>query len=52
VTFKDSFQDSLEKLDLQGIVLIQGLLAQRALELMAKPKPESKIVTPDKSLIV
>lgn len=34
------FESSLKKLSLEGIIVIQGLLAQRALELIAKPKQD------------
>lgn len=42
------FQESLEALDLQGLILVIGLLSQRALELMMKEKSEkeSKILSP------
>lgn len=46
MTDPEKFQKSLEALDLQGITVLQGLLAQRALELMAALKPESKILKP------
>lgn len=46
----DKFQASLEALDLQGLILVIGLLSQRALELMAKPKPKPSIIKPDVSL--
>lgn len=46
MTFKDTFQENLEKLDLQGTILIIGLLSQRALELMTKETPKkSKIIS-------
>lgn len=53
MNFQSKFEESLKQLDLQGIILIQGLLAQRALELImaekeaktpAILKPEAKIV--------
>ena len=43
----DKFQSSLEQLDLQGIILLQGLLAQRALILMTeKDAKKSKLHVP------
>lgn len=42
----DKFQDSLESLDLPGLLLVIGLLTQRALEITLKPKEESKILKP------
>ena len=39
--FQSNFEKSLKALDLQAIVLVQGLLAQRALEILTeKPKIE------------
>lgn len=37
------FEESLKKLDLQGLILVIGLLSQRALELMVKPKQDAII---------
>jgi hypothetical protein len=50
----DKFQKSLEELDLQGIILLQGLLAQRALQLMTQPKEArpSAIIQPEKALVL
>lgn len=38
----EDFQKSLEALDLPAIILIIGLLSQRALELMAETKEKEK----------
>lgn len=48
MTDPEKFQKSLEALDLQGITVLQGLLAQRALELMAqKPIKSAKLLVPN-----
>jgi len=39
----DRFQESLEALDLQGLILVIGLLSQRALELMVKDKAKETV---------
>jgi hypothetical protein len=44
MTDQSKFQKSLEALDLQGLILLQGLLAQRALQLLTQSQPEKKIV--------
>lgn len=49
--FKTSFEESLKELSLESIILIQGLLAQRALELITK-KNESELVKPDAPKII
>jgi len=46
---KDNFEKSLESLDLQGLILVIGLLAQRALVVMSEDKkPKSKLLKPSK----
>lgn len=52
-----SFEKSLKELSLEGIILIQGLLSQRALQLISeqKPKPETvkdKLLKPEKRLLL
>lgn len=46
------FQKSLESLDLQGTVLVIGLLSQHALELMAQKAEKTAIHVPAKQLIL
>ena len=49
----DKFKESLEALDLQGVLLLMNVLAQRALFLqMNPPAPKSKIEIPKKELIL
>jgi len=48
-----TFEESLKKLSLEGIILIQGLLAQRALELLSeKKKPKKEAILKPSKLIV
>jgi hypothetical protein len=52
--YQDKFDNSLKQLDLQGIILLQGLLSQRAIELMMQPKEDEKkssILLPEKAKI-
>lgn len=45
------FEESLKKLSLEGIIVIQGLIAQRALELISKPKPKDVIAKPPRIIL-
>jgi len=46
------FEDSLAKLDLKGIILMQGLLAQQALKLLYEEEHKaSPVLVPEKKLI-
>lgn len=48
---KDKLTQSLDSLDLQGCILLIGLLSQRSIELMLKveEKPKSAIIKPNAS---
>ena len=48
----DKFQESLEALDLQGVLLLMNVLAQRALFLQMNPPKKAKIEIPKKELIL
>lgn len=51
----NKFNKSLEALDLQGILLLMNVLAQRALFLQMNPptkKPKSGIITPDEKKVI
>jgi hypothetical protein len=51
----DQFENSLKELSLEGIILIQGLLAQRALELLTQTKkdtPKDVILKPERRVIL
>lgn len=48
----NDFEKSLKALDLQGLILVMGLLCQRALEVIAEQKSEPKIKVPEKKLIL
>lgn len=48
----EKFQESLEKLDLQGILVLMGVLSQRALFLQMNPPKKPKIQVPKKELIL
>jgi hypothetical protein len=47
----EKFQESLEALDLQGILVLMNVLAQRALFLQMNPPKKSKIQKPSLELI-
>lgn len=54
MVYQAKFEESLKQLDLKGIILIQGLLSQRAIELMLTEedkKPLPTILLPEKKLI-
>lgn len=52
-----SFEKSLKELSLEGIILIQGLLSQRALQLISEQKTKAdtvkdKLLKPEKRLLL
>lgn len=51
-----SFEKSLKELSLEGIILIQGLLSQRALQLISEQKTtdtvKDKLLKPEKRILL
>lgn len=49
-----TFEESLKSLSLEGIILIQGLLAQRALELLSQKQSPMKeaILKPERRVLL
>lgn len=52
-----SFETSLKELSLEGIILIQGLLAQRALQILSEQKAKTdtvkdKLLKPEKRILL
>ena len=50
----NKFEESLGKLDLKGIILMQGLLAQQALKVLYEQENNNKqpILVPEKKIIL
>lgn len=48
----EKFKESLEKLDLEGTLVLMNVLAQRALFLQMNPPKKSKLQVPKKELIL
>lgn len=56
MTDKNNFDEALNNLDLLGVMMVQGVLVNRALKLIYEQKEteaaKSKILTPDKRIIL
>lgn len=52
-----NFEKSLKELSLEGIILLQGLLAQRALQIIVEQKPKAdtvkdRLLKPEKRILL
>lgn len=51
-----NFEKSLKELSLEGIILLQGLLAQRALQIIVEQKPKdtvkNRLLKPEKRILL